>query len=238
MTTPVTMHPDADRRADLLMSRYATLTEANPGFHYDWHMRAREYEATDADSVTAALTGSGSRVDDLRRLVSDDQVFHLWRLRLEYPRWWIGTRASAMPALLAQVISELTAEPAYGAHVGLTGYPGAHWFGKTREAVALLSEPSRQIIAAALRQELLGRQLCSSVLPHLFDEFNSAAAEFPDSDSANCVDVASLTDAIAAVEAVHGAAWAEAFKTMVEGLDSITWAGLMESLATELRAVR
>lgn len=236
MTTAVTLDPDAQRRAELLLSRYTALTEGNPGFHYHWHMRALEHGPSDADSVTAALVDGGNRVDDLQRLVSDDQTFQVWRVRLEHPQWWIGTRVRSTTALLAQIISELTDEPAYGFHAGISGYPGAHWFNQTKEAIKPLSEPSRQIIAATLRRELLGQQLCSSVL--LLDNLGAAAAAFPESENATAVDGAGLTDSIDAAEAVHGIAWAEAFKTMVADLDPITWAGLAESLVTELRTVR
>lgn len=232
MTTAVTS--DAQRRAELLLSRYTALTEGNPGFH--WHMRALEHGVADADSVTAALVGGGIRIDDLQRLVSDHQTFQVWRVRLEHPRWWIGIRARSMTALLVQIISELTDEPAYGFHAGISGYPGAHWFNKTKEAIQPLSEPSRQIIAATLRRELLGRQLCSSVLQ--LDDFEAAAAAFPEPENATAIDGAGLTDAIDAAEAVHGTAWAEAFNTMVADLDPITWPGLAESLVTELRTVR
>lgn len=186
-------------------------------------MRALERGTADADSVTAALVDGGDRVEDLQRLVSDDQTFQVWRVRLEHPQWWIGTRVRSTTALLAQIISELTDEPAYGSHAGISGYPGAHWFNQTKEAIKPLSAPSRQIIAATLRRELLGRQLCSSAL--LLDDFGAGAAAFPESENA-------------AAEAVHGTAWAEAFKTMVADLDPITWPGLAESLVTELRTVR
>ncbi|MBU8839133.1 hypothetical protein [Mycolicibacterium goodii] len=235
MTIPVTLHPDAERRAELLMSRYATLTEGNPGFHYHWHMRALEHGTADADSVTEALVDGGDRLEDLRRLVSDDQTYQMWRVRLEHPHWWIGTRVRSTTSLLAQIISELTQDQGTGFHAGISGYPGAHWFTQTKEAIQPLSEPSKEILAATLHRELQGRQVCMAA--KLFDDID-ASAVFPESESDTAFDGADLTEAIAAIEAVHGAAWADAFKTMLEDLDPITWPGLAESLVTERRTVR
>lgn len=230
-----TPHRDAGRRAELLISRYTALAEGNPGFHYHLHMRGWEHDAVDADSVTSALVDGGDRVGNLRRLLSDDSIFLIWRLRLEHPMWWIGGRVKSTTSMLAQIISELTGDSPYGSHAGLTGYPGAHWFNQTKEAIQPLSSPSRQKLAVTLRRELLGRQLCMSAIQA---EDIDVSREFPESEFDTTIDGAALTEAIDAAEAVHGTEWADAFKTMLGDLDPITWAGLAEALATEVRTVR
>lgn len=230
-----TPHRDAGRRAELLVSRYTALTEGNPGFHYHLHMRGWEHDAVDADSVTSALVEGPGRLSDLQRLASDDQTFQVWRLRLEHPEWWIGTRVRSTTALLAQIISELTGDSPYGSHAGLTGYPGAYWFNQTKEAIKPLSGPSRQKLAVTLRRELLGRQLCMSAIRA---QDIDVSREFQESEFDTTIDGAALTEAVDAAETVHGTEWADAFKTMLGDLDPITWVGLAESLATEVRTVR
>lgn len=233
MATVEMPHHEVERRAGLLMARFATLSDGNPGFHYDWHMRGFERDGDDADSVTSALV-AGDRIDALRRLVSDDQNFQIWRLRLEHPMWWIGTRVRSTTSLLAQIISELDDdEPLYGFHTGLTGYAGAHWFNQTKEAIKPLSKQSRQKLAAALRRERLGRQLCMSA--PVVEEID-IAQEFPESEFDTAIAAgADLTAAFDAVAGVHGRAWADAFATMLSDLDPITWASLAEALAADGR---
>ncbi|MGD9622217.1 MAG: hypothetical protein AB7G47_19515 [Mycolicibacterium sp.] len=236
MTTTATLAPDAERRAALLMSRYTTLTESNPGFHYDWHMRACEGDAADADSVTAALVGGRGRFGDLRRLVSDDRTFQVWRLRLEHPLWWIGARARYMTSPLAQIVSELANDQRPGlfgftrSHLGITGYPGAHWFSQAKVAIAPLSAQGRDKLAVALRRELLGRRLCMSTVA--VDDLDVGVV-FPESEIDTVFDGTDLTTAIGAAEAIHGAQWAAAFNTMLGDLDPITWVGLTEALVAE-----
>ncbi|MBX9922207.1 MAG: hypothetical protein K2Y33_20635 [Mycolicibacterium frederiksbergense] len=192
-------------------------------------MRDWESDAADADSVTSALVERGHRGDNLRRLVSDDQLFQIWRLRLEHPMWWIGTRVRYTTSMLAQIISELTGEPAYGSHSAIGGV-GTHWFNQTKQAIQPLSGPARQKLAAALRRELLGRQLCMSQIPV---EAIDVSVEFPESEFDSIIDGADLMKAVTAAEGVHGTDWADAFKTMLGDLDPITWGNLAESLVTE-----
>lgn len=235
MITTAALAPDAERRAALLMSRYTALAEGNPAFHYDWHMRACEEEVADADSVTAALVAGHGRVGDLRRLVSDDQTFQVWRLRLEHPLWWIGTRARYTTSLLAQVVSELVDESdgfGFRSHLGITGYPGAQWFNETLAAIAPLSGPSRDRLVVALRLELRGRRLCMATAA--FDDLD-ASVLFPESEVGTAQDGADLAAAIGAAEAIHGAQWAAALNTMLGDLDAITWRGVAEALDVEVR---
>lgn len=234
-TTP---HPDATRRAGLLMSRYVALTEANPGFHYHLHMRAWEAGAVDTDSVTSALVGGDERAGNLQRMVSDEQTFQIWRLRLEHPRWWIGGRANALPGLLAQLISELEGDPPFGMHTGLAGYPGAHWFSQAKEAIKALSGPARLELAPALHRELLGRELCMSAIGVSAADIDISKM-FPEWEFDAAFDGAGgLERAVEAAEVVHGSEWAEAFRTMIGELDPIIWPALAGSLEAEVRTVR
>lgn len=139
-TAGTTTSADAERRAELLLSRYDALTASNPGFHYHLHMRAWEHGTADEDSVTSALLEGRDRWVDLVRLLSTDDTFHVWRLRLEHPQWWIGGRVRGTTPLLAQVISELDNDHqfGYGPHATIGGV-GSHWSHHTKEAVKLLS---------------------------------------------------------------------------------------------------
>lgn len=234
MSTTETLHPDARRRAELLVSRYAALTEANPGFHYHLHMRAAPHGDGDNDSAISALAAGADRLDELQPLVSDDRTFHVWRLRLEHPRWWIGLRVRSTTSLLAQLISELNGEPGFGTHAGITGYPGAHWFGQAKAAIKPLSSPGRRRLATALRRELVGRQLCMTA--NWYVEDVDASAEFPASEFDMPVDDVALAQAVEAAEGVHGSEWADAFKTMVGDLDPIIWTDLADALVVEVRS--
>ena len=235
MASTTAPHPDAVRRGEILMSRYAALTEANPGFGYDVHMRAREAGTVDADSVTSALVGGDERVGDLRRLASEEQIFQIWRLRLEHPRWWIGGRAQAIPALLAQIISELEGDLPFGIHAGLTGFIGAHWFNQAKDAIKALSGARREELAAALRRELLGRQLCMFAIQVADIDISVA---FPESEFDTPTDGAGLVRAVEVAGVVHGSDWADAFTAMVGELDPIIWDALVEVLVNEVRTVR
>lgn len=231
MSTTETLHPEARRRAELLVSRYTALTEANPGFHYHLHMRP----GPENDSAISALVSGADRLDDLAPLVSDDRTFLVWRLRLEHPSWWIGGRVRSTTNLLAHVISELTGEPWFGPHIGITGYPGAHWFNQAKAAIRPLSGPGRRRLAAALRRELVGRQLCMSMSWYV-EDVDASGAEFPESEFDNPVDGVALARAVEAAEGVHGSEWADAFKTMVGDLDPIIWTDLAEALVVEVRS--
>ena len=193
-TAGTTTSADAERRAELLLSRYDALTASNPGFHYHLHMRAWEHGTADEDSVTSALLEGRDRWVDLVRLLSTDDTFHVWRLRLEHPQWWIGGRVRGTTPLLAQVISELDNDHqfGYGPHATIGGV-GSHWSHHTKEAVKLLSAPGRQRLAEVLRRELLGRQLCMSAL--WMGEIGEIdiAMEFPESEFLSLIHISEPT---------------------------------------------
>lgn len=252
--TTATLSPEAERRADLLISRYARLTEGNPGFHYHLHMQAWEQHVADRDSITAALIAGASRRSDLARLLDDDKTYQTWRLRLEHPAWWIGGRVRGTTPLLAQVISELAPAPEHeettgpichsadgepvlsfsGCHsmIGGSGFVGAHWVNQTMTAIKPLSDTTNTKLVAALRRELLGRNLCQ--VPWLVDTDDTAAA-FPESEIEAAIDVAAMTEAIDAVEAIHGPVWADAVTTMLGDVDPIVWPGITDALINENR---
>ncbi|MBE5465138.1 MULTISPECIES: hypothetical protein [Mycobacteroides] len=144
---------EAHRRAVLLLDLYGALAETNPGFKHNHHMRS-------TDPVTVALAGGREKMGDLALLVSNDDTFHVWRLRLDHPWWWIGGRICRTTPLLARIISELTGRRDDGPHPGGSGYIGAHWFNQSLRAIAPLSSPARDQLAAALRRELIGRNMC------------------------------------------------------------------------------
>lgn len=144
---------EAHRRAVLLLDLYGALAETNPGFKHNHHMRS-------TDPVTVALAGGREKMGDLALLVSNDDTFHVWRLRLDHPWWWIGGRICRTTPLLARIISELTGRRDDGPHPGGSGYIGAHWFNQSLRAIAPLSSPARDQLAVALRRELIGRNMC------------------------------------------------------------------------------
>lgn len=123
--------------------------------------------------------------------------------------------------------------PAWAYSPGGTGYPGAHWFSQTTEAITPLSARCRDRLRATLRLELVGRQLCTSTTGFLNVE-SAALALLSAEERTTAGDAAALADAVDAVENVHGHEWATAFTTMAGELDPITWAGLTEALAAEL----
>ena len=235
----------ADYRSEGLLARYIELTENNPGFRYDLHMRSMEHEIADADSVTSALVGGHDRLEDLARVLRDDDVFHTWRLRLDHPGWWIGGRVSGTTPLLAGVVSDLRGtNPGPQPYRGITGYIGADWVNQAVEAIRPLSAAARNRLAVALRRELLGRIMCQEggawlarLMDVGFDRNADLSEVFPESEIADPVDVDGLVEAIDTVREVHGAEWAAAFKTMVGDLDLITWPGLIEVLDAEQRSV-
>lgn len=102
---------EAHRRAVLLLDLYGALAETNPGFKHNHHMRS-------TDPVTVALAGGREKMGDLALLVSNDDTFHVWRLRLDHPWWWIGGRICRTTPLLARIISELTGRRDDGPHPG------------------------------------------------------------------------------------------------------------------------
>lgn len=106
---------EAHRRAVLLLDLYGALAETNPGFKHNHHMRS-------TDPVTVALAGGREKMGDLALLVSNDDTFHVWRLRLDHPWWWIGGRICRTTPLLARIISELTGRRDDGPHPGGSGY--------------------------------------------------------------------------------------------------------------------
>lgn len=237
-TAGTTTSAEAERRAEVLISRYETLTASNPGFHYHLHMRDWEPDAADVDSVTSALIEGRDRWVDLVRLVSADAAFHVWRLRLEHPQWWIGGRVRGTTSLLAQVISELDNDPLYsGCHSSIGGV-GWHWFHHTKAAVKALSAPGQQRLAAVLRRELLGRHLCMSARQNGDIGKIDIATAFPESEFNTTGDGTDLAEAIDAAQPVLGSAWADGFKTMLGDLDPITWSGLADVLVAEVQTAR
>ncbi|SIM06440.1 Uncharacterised protein [Mycobacteroides abscessus subsp. abscessus] len=223
--------PEAKRRADLLSTRYDELTAGNTGFDYQLLMDP-------TDPVAAALTGGREKVDDIAPLVSNDDVFHVWRLRLEHPQWWIGGRVRDTTPLLARIISELAGRRDDGPHLGGSGYTGAHWFSQSLRAIAPLSSRARDQLAVALRRELIGRNMCQygiAFMSFVSDRTFDPAEMFPESEHVEPVDSCFLGNATYAVRTIHGEQWFEAFNELVSGLDPITWAGLTEALNVELR---
>lgn len=252
MAATETLVPEAERRAELLTARYTTLTQGNPGFHYHLHMSAWEPGIPDADSVTAALVAGRDRIADLVRLAADDQTFHVWRLRLEHPDWWIGGRAGGIPALLADLVWELSGTAPDGVtlpdgsgpcfpHRGATGYIGAHWFTSTLEAIAPLTGPTRIKLSEALSRELLGRTICRAlpafVALNLYGQQEIAHA-FPESEREAVVDCSSLEQSINAAEAIHGPQWAASFRTMLGELDPLVWVTVAQALIIEVQTAR
>lgn len=222
---------EARRRAEMLYVRYGELTHGNPGFDYHLHMDS-------ADPVTAALTGGSDRLADLARLVSDDEVFHVWRLRLGHPNWWIGGRVRGTTPLLARLIAELTGRHDDGLHLGSSGYVGAHWFNQSLRAIAPLSSPARDQHAVALRRELIGRNMCLHgivFMSFVSDRTFNPAEMFPEAEHVEPVDSCVLGNATYSVRTIHGAQWFEAFNVMVSELDPITWTAITEALNVELR---
>ncbi len=230
--TGVISAAEAERRAELLYARYGELTNGNPGFDYHLHMDP-------TDPVTAALIGGSDRLADLARLLSNDEVFHVWRLQLSHPQWWIGGRARGTTPLLARIISELSGRRDDGQHhLGGSGYIGAQWFNKALLAIAPLSAPARDKLTSALHRELIGRTMCQhslSFMNFISDRTFDAAEMFPEFEHVEPVDSCILGNAIYAVRKIHGEEWFEAFSELVSELDPITWAGLTEALNVELR---
>jgi len=246
---------EAERRADLLISRYARLTEGNPGFHYHLHMDM-------SDPVASALVESPHSRADLIPLMSDNNRYQTWRLRLEHPNWWIGLRAHGTTPLLHEVIACLapTAQPEYlripvgrdtegetiwvgcAPHRGASGFVGSHWVNQTIAAVTPLSDEAKAKLAVALRRELLGRNLCQGWPTWVIEtqsgsENADPATVFPESEIDEDIDVDALTAAIAAGEGIHGTQWADAVRTMIGDLDLTTWPGVTDALRTETRTL-
>ncbi|AOS94814.1 hypothetical protein AN480_27385 (plasmid) [Mycobacterium intracellulare subsp. chimaera] len=261
MDTTAGLLADAKNRAELLTSRFTALNDGNPGFSYQGHLSGVEKAATGGDSVTTALFAGPAGLADLERLLADDETFVVWHLRLGHPLWWIGLTVQYTTTLLKKIVSDLADEPQDGPELpsaielltepggiqqflagampawayspGGTGYPGAHWFSQTTEAITPLSARCRDRLRATLRLELVGRQLCTSTTGFLNVE-SAALALLSAEERTTAGDAAALADAVDAVENVHGHEWATAFTTMAGELDPITWAGLTEALAAEL----
>lgn len=224
---------EAHRRAVLLLDLYDALAETNPGFAYRLQKQAE-------DPVTVALAGGREKMGDLALLVSndDDDTFHVWRLRLDHPWWWIGGRVRRTTPLLAWIISELTGRRDDGPHLRGSGYIGAHWFNQSLRAIAPLSSPACDQLAVALRRELIGRNMClhgSVFMSFVSDRSFNPAEMFPGSERVAPEHMGSLRDAAATVRTIHGSKWFEAFNVMVSELDPITWAGVTRALNIELR---
>lgn len=240
MTSTETAASEAERRAELLTARYAALIEGDPNVNFHWHREASEERIPDADSVTAALVAGRAGFADLVRLAADDRTFQLWRLRLEHPLWWIGGPVVDTTAVLAEIVGDLAGESSgsgSGPHPGMTGYPGAHWFTSSKEAIAPLTRPTRAKLAEALGRELLGRRFCRP-FPALLvdvDERPNAAEVFPEAEFGAAVDGAGLADAVDAATAIHGTQWANAFLAMVGELDLVTWGSVIEALFIEVQ---
>lgn len=227
----ITPSAEARRRAVLLLDLFASLREGNPGFGYQSHMQP-------ADPVIIALAGGRDKTDDLAVLVSNDDVFHVWRLRLEHPQWWIGGRVHDTTPLLARIISELAGRRDDGPHLGGSGYTGAHWFNQSLRAIAPLSSRARDQLAVALRRELIGRNMCQygiAFMSFVCDRPFDPAEMFPESEHVAPEHMGSLRDAATTVRTIHGSEWFEAFNVMVSELDPIAWTGVTRALNIELR---
>ncbi|QOF39276.1 hypothetical protein E3G66_003445 [Mycobacteroides abscessus] len=225
---------EAHRRAVLLLDLYGALVETNPGFKHHPHMRS-------TDPVTVALAGGREKMGDLALLVSNDDTFHVWRLRLDHPQWWVGGRVRRTTPLLARIISELTGRRDYGLHLGGSGYIGAHWFNQSLHAIAPLSLPVRDQLVVALGRELIGRNMCQhgiAFMSFVSDRPFDPAGVFPESELVEPVDSCVLGNAIYELRKVYGEQWFEAFNVMVSELDPITWAGITEALNVVLRERR
>lgn len=225
---------EAHRRAVLLLDLYDALAETNPGFAYRLQKQAD-------DPVTVALAGGREKMGDLALLVSNDDTFHVWRLRLGHPQWWGGGRVRRTTPLLARLISELTGRHDDGPHPGGSGYVGAHWFNQSLRAIAPLSSPARDQLAVALRRELIGRNMCLHgivFMSFVSDRTFNPAEMFPEAEHVEPVDLDRLRDAAYELHKIHGAGWVEAFSELVSGLDPVTWAGLTAALKVELRERR
>lgn len=238
MNSSTTTAPaEARRRAEQLLARYVELTESNPGFHYDGHMRVFDREAP--ESVTDALVGGPERLDDLARLLADDAEYHAWRLRLDHRNWWIGGRVRGTTPLLAQVVSKLRGrDEGWGPHGAMTGAVGSHWFTQTLSAIEPLSASARSVLADALVHELVGRNVC--MYGWLFLDFASEESlelveMFPENASRDTAYVREFLDTLSRVEELHGPDWAESFRVLVSDLDPIVVPGLTRALETELR---
>jgi len=240
MISTETTAAEASRRAELLTARYAALTEGDPNVDYHWHREASQEQLPDTDSVPAALGAGRARFGDLVRLAADDRTFQLWRLRLEHPLWWIGGPVVDTTAFLAEIVGDLAGESSgsgSGPHPGATGFPGAHWFTSSKEAIAPLTQPTRAKLAEALGRELLGRKFCRP-LPALLvdvDERPNTAEVFPEAEFGVAVDGERLAHALDAATAIHGTQWAEAFLTMLGELDLVTWDSVIEALFIEVQ---
>ena len=238
MTSTETAASEAARRAELLTTRYAALIEGDPNVNFHWHREASEERIPDADSVTASLVAGRGRFADLVRLAADDRTFQLWRLRLEHPLWWLGSPVVDTTAVLAEIVCDLAGESSgSGPHHGMTGYPGAHWFMSSKEAIAPLSRPTRAKLADALGRELLGRRFCRP-FPAPFvdvDDHHTVSDVFPEAEFGAAVDGAALADAVDAATAIHGTQWANAFLAMVGELDPVTWGSVTEALMIEVQ---
>lgn len=222
---------EAKRRADLLYTRYYALIARGSWFKYHPDMRP-------TDPVSVALTAGREKFDELAHLICDNDLFHVWRLRLDHPWWWIGGRSSDTTPLLARIISELTGRRDDGPHLGISGYIGAHWFNQSLHAIAPLSSPARDQLAVALRRELIGRNMCQygiAFMSFVSDRPFDPAEVFPESEPVEPADSCVLGNATYAVRMIHGERWFEAFNVMVSELDPITWAGITDALNVELR---
>lgn len=222
---------EAKRRADLLYTRYYALIARGSWFKYHPDMRP-------TDPVSVALTTGREKFDELAHLICDNDLFHVWRLRLDHPWWWIGGRVSDTTPLLARIISELTGRRDDGPHLGISGYIGAYWFNQSLHAIAPLSSPARDQLAVALRRELIGRNMCQygiAFMSFVSDRPFDPAEVFPESEPVEPVDSCVLGNVTYAVRMIHGEQWFEAFNVMVSELDPITWAGITEALNVELR---
>ncbi|WP_100524311.1 hypothetical protein [Mycobacteroides abscessus] len=222
---------EAKRRADLLYTRYYALIARGSWFKYHPDRRP-------TDPVSVALTTGREKFDELAHLICDNDLFHVWRLRLGHPQWWRGGRVRRTTPLLARLISELTGRHDDGPHLGSSGYVGAHWFNQSLRAIAPLSSPARDQLAVALRRELIGRNMCLHGI--VFMNFVSGRAfnpaeMFPEAEHVEPVDLDRLRDAAYELHKIHGAGWVEAFSELVFELDPITWAGITDALNVELR---
>lgn len=138
MNTTAGLLADAKNRAELLTSRFTALNDSNPGFSYQGHLRGVEKAATGGDSVTTALVDRPAGLADLERLLSDDETFLVWHLRLGHPLWWIGLTVQYTTTLLKKIVSDLTDEPQDGPELP--------------SAIELLTEPGgiQQFLAGAM----------------------------------------------------------------------------------------
>lgn len=233
-TTTATPATERRRRADVLLARYATLTATNPGFDYSIHMRGYEPDRDDAHSVTAALLVGESGRSDLEPLLADDATFHLWRLRLDHPHWWIGGLANTRTPLLHQLHSDLTGSDTFNIGIPATGYPGAHWFTRAQDTIGPLSQPARTELARTVAHELTGRSLCLNGVYDDTDPLDLFTAFLERADRPGIREIDELETVLHIVAVTHGTDWEHAFRIMMTELDPITWSGLIRALEVEV----